>query len=368
MDGRGADENLKYCLVGRALKEYNSVASSKKTMAEMTAHIRKACSKPTELYLNKFYSILQEPGESVAKYCLSIQTLLDKGLPGLEKTHREQMLKARLITVVPENVKNFLELLGDRSWDELVAIFEKQTDYRLVVPPPTHLITADANRIVTTDRRTPEHRRFIGSCHYCGKPGHKYAECRNRARSNPYQTRRVETPRSANSTQERTSFEPSERNDERARRVVFRSPERDNERYTRRVMFRSPDRNDDHQNKRRSSVDSNRHAFAIDVIDDNSSEVNQKSIECHSIKSELKFKHKLTRVECEVEIGNRADVTRLWRCGTTKTDTSGDRGEREVGIRHRNNGFGRAQHRYGQREADKTASISTSASGTRGNW
>lgn len=54
------------------------------------------------------------------------------------------------------------------------------------------------------------------------------------------------------------------------------------------------------------SNESSRHAFAIDVIDDDNNEVNQMSIECHSLKSELKFKHKLTRVDCEIVIGNQA--------------------------------------------------------------
>ena len=200
-------KNLRYCLVGKALREYQNLTAtnSKATMTEVVAHLKKVCAKPTELYLNKFYTRIMEPGESIAKYCISIQNLLDKGLPGLDKSHREQMLKARLIAVVPENVKNFLELLGDRSWNELMVIFEKQTDYRLVVPPPTHLV-ADTNRIVTIERRptTPDRRRFNGNCHYCGKPGHRYAECRSRTRNGGYQQRRVETPRSIDSTQERT--------------------------------------------------------------------------------------------------------------------------------------------------------------------
>ena len=95
----------------------------------------KDCSaRAPEYYLNLFYARKLRTNETIAAFCHDIQCTLEKGMPGINESTKFQLLKARLISVVPENVKNFLELLADKKWDEIVAIFDKSTDYKVIVP------------------------------------------------------------------------------------------------------------------------------------------------------------------------------------------------------------------------------------------
>ncbi|RMZ96863.1 hypothetical protein BpHYR1_020030, partial [Brachionus plicatilis] len=101
----------------------------------------------------------------------------DKGLPGLDVTVKSKLLKARLVSSVPETTKTFLELIADKKWSELIEIFENQVDYKSVLPGQFKQ-EIEINKAVPKPQY--ETRRFVGNCNYCNKPGHKWALCRRR--------------------------------------------------------------------------------------------------------------------------------------------------------------------------------------------
>ncbi|RNA43351.1 hypothetical protein BpHYR1_027320 [Brachionus plicatilis] len=99
-------------------------------------------------------------------------------MPGLEEAAKSSLLRARLIANVPENVKNFMELLSDKSWKELVAIFDKSVDYKSI----TTKVEDEAvlvNKLNAISFKS-QSQKFNGSCFYCKKPGHRIAECRKK--------------------------------------------------------------------------------------------------------------------------------------------------------------------------------------------
>jgi hypothetical protein len=89
-----------------------------------------------------------------------VQGLLEKGLPGLEKTIRDKLLRSRLLAVAPVNLKNFLEMLSDRSWDDVVNILDKSNDYKLISLPQCQ---KEAVSLVSYKRQ------FSGKYYHCGK-------------------------------------------------------------------------------------------------------------------------------------------------------------------------------------------------------
>ncbi|RNA04946.1 hypothetical protein BpHYR1_006452 [Brachionus plicatilis] len=101
--------------------------------------LRKTCFKPTDYYLNLFYS--------------------------------------RALN--PENTKNFLESLSDKTWGELITIFENQVDYKSVVPGQFSQEIV-INRVEQRQGSIRNERKFTGVCNYCNKSGYKWAECRKR--------------------------------------------------------------------------------------------------------------------------------------------------------------------------------------------
>lgn len=169
---------IKFCLTDKALKEFKKLSDDdKKDINKIIKQLKETCTKTPEYYLNAFYTAALEPGESIAQFCQKLQILVEKGLPGLDETHRDKMLKARLIVNVPQHVKDFLELMSNKKWSELVEIFEKSNDYKSTSPNNFQIETA-INKMTFHERRNFNQKsRFDGACNICKKIGHKAIDC-----------------------------------------------------------------------------------------------------------------------------------------------------------------------------------------------
>ena len=108
--------------------------AKRKDIKKIFDKLKETCFRPTEYYLNLFYSRILNPGESLASFARDLEKLVDKGLPGLDVTVKSKLLKARLVSSVPETTKTFLELIADKKWSELIVIFENQVDFKSVLP------------------------------------------------------------------------------------------------------------------------------------------------------------------------------------------------------------------------------------------
>ena len=231
-DAEARARAIKLCLKGKALAVYNDLDETKKAnIAEIEKALRAGCVQPPEVYFSEFYNRTLRPGEKLGEYCRALEKLVDKACPGCEERVRSSMLRSRLISVVPNDVKNFMELINDKTWSELVKIFEDQNEYRDPSTSMNDFLKVDINKIDTPDhkngrqrnefgspytghserknleyktnqdtrytekydRKPPSYgaspntphepnRKFTGVCFYCGKPGHRKIECRARNR------------------------------------------------------------------------------------------------------------------------------------------------------------------------------------------
>ena len=142
---------IQYCLKDKALKVYKEMPQEDKdSMMKIWKEMERKSSKPKQYYLNLFYNRKINPGESVAAFCHAIQNLLEHGMPGLDVEARDELLKSRLMVNVPENTKNFLELMAEKKWSELVQIFDKQVDYKQMEQPQWEV--SEINTINTNQR------------------------------------------------------------------------------------------------------------------------------------------------------------------------------------------------------------------------
>ena len=92
--------------------------------------LKKAYSKSPQYYLNLFLNRKLNQGETICTYCTAIQEYLEDALPKIVEYTRDQLFISRLISNLTENEKNFLKLMSNKSWKELVNIFEKSVDYK----------------------------------------------------------------------------------------------------------------------------------------------------------------------------------------------------------------------------------------------
>lgn len=81
----------------------------------------------------------------------------------MDEVVRQKFLRSRLISVVPSDVKNFMELVNDKKWPELVSIFENQTDFKdAILRYPYGYLKVDINKTEAWTNRayheSPEHR------------------------------------------------------------------------------------------------------------------------------------------------------------------------------------------------------------------
>lgn len=160
---------IRYCLKGKARRYMLELDETQQAdIKEIEKKLRSCLSKAPEFYLNQFYKREVRGGESISSFCHCVQGLLEKGLPGLEKTIRDKLLRSRLLAVAPENLKNFLEMLSDRSWDEVVSILDKSNDYKLISSSQSQ------EEVVSL---VSYRKQFSGKCFYCGKGGHRKTDC-----------------------------------------------------------------------------------------------------------------------------------------------------------------------------------------------
>ena len=151
---------IRLYLSGKALKTYESLDSSdQKDFDKIFEALKKACSKSPQYYLNMFFNRKLNQGETIASFCTAIQEYLDDALPKVDEYTRDQLLISRLISNVPENVKNFLELMSDKLWKEPVIIFDKSMDNKKLVAQRFDL--SEVNKIDYQSRSQFQQQRSV---------------------------------------------------------------------------------------------------------------------------------------------------------------------------------------------------------------
>ncbi|RNA43690.1 hypothetical protein BpHYR1_045953 [Brachionus plicatilis] len=172
---------IQFCLSGKAKEAYQSMRADDKNNIETMLKVLKEMEvKPGSHYLNIFNTRTMKPGEKLAKYFRESEVLLNKVIPGLQETFKEQLLKDKVMKSVAAANKLFLELVLDKKWNEIVAQFVKRGEYK-----SADEVNADGVAIKKFERRggynpTNDRKRFDGECFSYQKKGHRKSECRKR--------------------------------------------------------------------------------------------------------------------------------------------------------------------------------------------
>lgn len=307
---------IRYCLEGRALAVYDALEEDKQAdIKEIEKELRRKCVQPAEFYLSQFYDCTLQPEDRIGPFCRRLESLVNKGLPGMETSAKHTLLRSRLIKVVPKDVKNFMELLNDRSWPQLVTIFENQKDYNNEDSKNDYL-KIDVNKFETPERRdksyrpnantntsastsyAPSRKRFDGTCFYCGKAGHRKVECRKRERD-------------------------EEENKTRGGRTQFASQGYNTNRYDSKMtpsMKSQFDRNQRQQDDRRFSKVKSFNIDADESDDDlKLDEFKLNILECENFYFTSK-KSSLIRARAIIEVGhNEINTSMLIDCGASSS-------------------------------------------------
>ncbi|RNA13898.1 hypothetical protein BpHYR1_036576 [Brachionus plicatilis] len=168
-------------VIGKAKEAYQSMRANDKNNIETIFKVLKEIAvKPASHYLNIFNTKTMKPGEKLAKYCRELEVLLNKAMPGLQQTFKEQLLKDKVIKSVAATNKLLLELVVDKKWNEIVAQCEKRGEHE-----SADEVNADEVTINKFERRGSydpknDRKRFEGECFYCQKKGDRKSECRKR--------------------------------------------------------------------------------------------------------------------------------------------------------------------------------------------
>ena len=147
----GWDEKMqakmfKYCLTGIAKDTYDVLSSSDKDDKDAIFDaLKKECVKTPDFYINVLFDRKLQHGESIQQFCTAIEEIVDLGFPSLDATARTSMLRARLVSNVPENLKNQIESLSrSTTWTDIKKVLLNSNDYRKPSKQPDF---ADINRI-----------------------------------------------------------------------------------------------------------------------------------------------------------------------------------------------------------------------------
>ena len=80
----------------------------------------KECVKTPDYYINVLFDRKLQHGETIQQFCTAIQETADLGFPGLDAAARTSISRVRLVSNVPENLKNKIESLPrSTTWTDI---------------------------------------------------------------------------------------------------------------------------------------------------------------------------------------------------------------------------------------------------------
>ncbi|RNA20146.1 hypothetical protein BpHYR1_034349 [Brachionus plicatilis] len=250
--------------------------AERKDIRKIFDKLKETCFRPTEYYLNLFYSRILNPGESLAR---STRFGCDCEV---------EIVKGETSVKCAGNNENFPRT---DSRQEMVRI---NIDYKSVLP-------GQFKQVIEINKAVPkpqyENRRFVGNCNYCNKPGHKWALCRRRMFDADKKSESKDTRYERKHQQQTPNYQMQSQN------------------YQHRM----------HQNQNQSVYNNKQNraktsAFTIEAEVEDESEVVANTVQCESFSLELARVTKLTRLETMVSVGNRVfSVPMLQDSGATSS-------------------------------------------------
>lgn len=106
---------------GKAKRVYNAIVT-KATIQQAYDGLILGCKPPNESLIVDFLSRKMKPEESISKYALDLQQLLQIAMPELQAGYQSSFLRAHLCLSLPEDLQNLVNFTADNlTWDKLLV-------------------------------------------------------------------------------------------------------------------------------------------------------------------------------------------------------------------------------------------------------
>jgi len=190
----------------------NGADGTAKTAAVLLKELVAGCQEQKETLLYQFYGRTRRVDESISRFAVELQLLLEKAMPGLDPEYMASLLRAQLCLHVPESLRaliQFSSTFGVNSWDNLLACLDKTCPQSIIKSPDaagkweafsSNLIKSENIKEEPLDAQWADSRRastsryqgkrFEGTCDFCKFYGHKISDCRKRMRLQKQSTNR----------------------------------------------------------------------------------------------------------------------------------------------------------------------------------
>ncbi|RNA36428.1 Transposon Ty3-G Gag-Pol poly [Brachionus plicatilis] len=173
------------CLTGVAKQAFETIsADDKKDFNKVSDRLKKVLCKPRDLCIREFQERVMRPNETPASFAFSLENLMDKAYPGLSGDNRKETLQNHFMKSLPAHVRVVVRVaMAKLSWHEIVNLAEEiyrdftssNVSGELTESDPKIEIDGELNKMRITGSK--RQGRFDGNCYFCGKEGHKEAQC-----------------------------------------------------------------------------------------------------------------------------------------------------------------------------------------------
>ena len=150
-----------------------------------------------DVYWKNFNNRLPKLNEKPKTFALAIQTLLNRAMPQLLVDQKEQILKSKLINVLPLSIQQTLKLQGNKSWSETIKnveavidafgsneVSQQIVDFNSDIKKTLALGNASSKSNVPFNKNSNQNSyQDDRVCYNCGGVGHMKRECPSQAQS-----------------------------------------------------------------------------------------------------------------------------------------------------------------------------------------
>ena len=123
-DGASQLTHIPLFLKGKAKRVYDAL-TIKTTIKHVTDELLAKCAQSQDQLLYQFYERKRHDDESISKYALALQDLLQLAVPSLGTLEQTTLLRAQLCLSLPDHLQALIQFSPSMSWDDLLACLDK---------------------------------------------------------------------------------------------------------------------------------------------------------------------------------------------------------------------------------------------------
>ena len=171
-------EMLSNMLVGKAKKAFDALSGGDQAdPAKILERLELDCKVSGETLLSEFRNRRPKQDESMAQFGAELEDLVTRALPNCPTSERLSLLRGQLCSILPNYLVTIINFNLNKSWDELLASLDGAVSASgglenvMMENAGVKSEPMGINAVYTSSGR------FNGSCHHCGRSGHRKRDC-----------------------------------------------------------------------------------------------------------------------------------------------------------------------------------------------